>query len=156
MLAATMRNILLSLSLVVLVGGCKKAIDPAYKAALDARHEAVCACLKEQAAAAVACYDAATKQHPEPAPPGGVAIGVYRDSLNDEGNVFVSKMEGLTSACDARVSKYVTDYKAAEEQKAQQAAKDEQAKQLAQQATKTLHPEKKAKAKAKKHHKKKR
>jgi len=35
-------------------------------------------------------------------------------------------------------------------------AKDEQAKQLAQQATKTLHPEKKAKGKAKKHHKKKR
>ncbi len=149
---APTRTLLLSVSLLALVGGCKKEIDPGYKAALQARHDAVCACRREQGAAAVGCYEAAGKEHPEPQPPAGQAVGIYRQGLNDEGQAFVRKTEESTNACATEVAKYVSDYKADVERKAQEQAKEEEAKKLAQQAAKKPQP---AKASHNKHGKKK-
>lgn len=130
MLRPMMRTGLLLLGIVALAAGCKSEIDPGYKAALEARHEAICACLKEKGQAAVSCQEAAEKQHPEPAVPGGKPVGEYRASLDEKGIVFARKMDDLTAACATELNKYVADYKKSVEEQAQAQKKQEEAAAL--------------------------
>jgi hypothetical protein len=101
---------ILYMSTLLALAGCKKSIDPGYKAALEARHQAFCGCLDQGGEAQVTCYQDAVKEHAEPPIPGGGPAGIYMESLKSEDATFIKKMDELTSRCDVDVSKRVTEY----------------------------------------------
>lgn len=148
---------LLCLSLLLLAAGCKKSIDPAYKAALDARHDAICGCASKGNDAAAACYEAAVKDHPEPKPPGGEALPLYRESLEDADKAILKKTEELILTCESEVKAHARAYqesvdKAAREKQAAEERK-RVADQAAQQTAAQQHPKKAGKHGGKKHKK---
>jgi hypothetical protein len=122
---------LVGLVVVFAASGCKRGIDPGYKAALEGRYQALCACTGKGADDAVACYGEANRAHPEPKAPGGQASGLYQESLRDEDQAFVRKMEELASACDIEVAHHIREYKDALAKQADQGKADEERAALA-------------------------
>jgi hypothetical protein len=79
--------------LILAAPGCKKSLDPGYKAALEARYAAVCSCRTQTGDALEACYATAQKEHPDP--------GKHVGDLRHEDLAFVHKMNELIGNCDA-------------------------------------------------------
>jgi hypothetical protein len=147
---------LLCLSLLLLAAGCKKTLDPAYKGALDARHNAICDCATKDKAVAATCYETAVKEHPEPKTPGGEPFPLYRESLEDADKAILKKSIALTEACEMEVQTHARENqesleKAAREKQAAEAkrAADQAA---AQKAAAKPHGKKAGKHRGKKHH----
>ena len=117
---------------VIAVAAChRKAVDPAYKAALETRMNAYCGCRDvKEPDAIVTCYEAAEREHPEPAVPGGMGAGTYQESLRDGDAALVHKLEYSTIACDTELFHWVQDYKTRTEAAAKQAAADADQKAL--------------------------